>query len=221
LKSLKLAILISGRGSNMLALADYAIQNDVPCDIVAVIADRPATGLALADDRGLPVHEIPSFDYADKAAHEEVVCGVIDQSGADVIFLAGYMRLLSAGFCSRYRDRLFNIHPSLLPRYKGLDTHTRVLAAGEQNHGCSVHLATAEMDDGPVLAQREVPVMADDTAEALAERVLAQEHHLYPAVLGALASGLLKVKDGKFKCEAGILPGLIGGQKQRWPYKSN
>jgi formyltetrahydrofolate-dependent phosphoribosylglycinamide formyltransferase len=217
LKPLNLAILISGRGSNMVALADYATQKDVPCDIVAVIADKPAVGLALADDRGLPIHEIPASDYADKVAHEETLCDMIDRSGADIIFLAGYMRLLSAGFCSRYRDRLFNIHPSLLPRHKGLDTHTRVLAAEEPIHGCSVHLVTAEMDDGPVLAQREVPVLVDDTAEALAERVLAQEHQLYPAVLGALASGLLKVKAGEPKYETGMLPGLIGGQKQRWP----
>jgi formyltetrahydrofolate-dependent phosphoribosylglycinamide formyltransferase len=215
--ALKLAILISGRGSNMLALVEYAAQNDVPCDIVAVVADRPAAGLGLAEERGLPVHEIPAADFADKTAHEEAVGRVIDKSGADVIFLAGYMRLLTAGFCRRYRDRLFNIHPSLLPRHKGLDTHARALAAGDKFHGCSVHLVTAEMDDGAVLAQRKVPVRDGDTAETLAARVLAEEHQLYPALLGALASGVLTVKNGRPAAENGMLPGQINGKRHHWP----
>ena len=194
--TLKLAILISGRGSNMVALADYAAQEDVDCEIVAVIADKNAAGLEIAAEKGLSAHAILRSDYTSKEAHEAAVIEAIDRTGADVVFLAGYMRLLSADFCTHYQDRLFNIHPSLLPRHKGLDTHEKAIAAGDKTHGCSVHLVTEEMDDGLVLAQREVTVLEDDSPERLAKRVLVEEHQLYPALLGALCSGLLKIEDG-------------------------
>ena len=215
--ALKVAILISGRGSNMVALADYAAQDEVDCEIVAVIADCEAAGLAIAAERGLKAICVNRQDYPDKTAHEAAVISAIDHAGADAVFLAGYMRLLSAAFCHYYQDKLFNIHPSLLPRHKGLDTHARAIAAGDRRHGCSVHLVTEDMDDGLVLAQRDVPVMAGDTPDSLAARVLVQEHQLYPALLGALSSGLLAIRDGVPEMKIGILPGLIAGKKTQWP----
>ena len=214
---LKLAILISGRGSNMVALADYIAQEDVECEIVVVLADKDAAGLQIAADRGITTALVNSGDYPDKAAHEAAVISALDNAGADIIFLAGYMRLLSAEFCAHFQDRLFNIHPSLLPRHKGLDTHEKAIAAGDKVHGCSVHLVTEEMDDGLVLAQREVPVFDDDTPDILAARVLKEEHQLYPALLGALVAGLLTVQHGIPEMKIGTLPGRIGGDVRQWP----
>ena len=215
--TLRLAILISGRGSNMVALADYAAQDDVDCEIVAVIADQHAAGLEIAAEKGLATTAVLRSDYSSKSAHEAAVIDAIDHAGADAVFLAGYMRLLSAEFCAHYQDRLFNIHPSLLPRHKGLDTHEKAIAAGDKTHGCSVHLVTEEMDDGLVLAQREVPVKDDDSPEGLAARVLIEEHQLYPALLGALCAGLLKIEDGIPEMAIGTLPGTIGGETKDWP----
>lgn len=215
--TLKLAILISGRGSNMVALADYAAQEDVDCEIVAVIADKNAAGLAIAAEKGLSAYAVLRSDYTSKEAHEAAVIKAIDDAEADAVFLAGYMRLLSAHFCTHYQGRLFNIHPSLLPRHKGLDTHEKAIAAGDKTHGCSVHLVTEEMDDGLVLAQREVPVLDDDSPERLAARVLVEEHQLYPALLGALCSGLLTIEDGIPQMAIGTLPGTISGTVKEWP----
>lgn len=214
---MKLAILISGRGSNMIALADYAAQHEVPCDIVAVIADQEAAGLTAASERNIPTFCIPASDYSDKVAHEAEIINTITKTEADHIFLAGYMRVLSADFCAQFENRLFNIHPSLLPRHKGLNTHQRAIEAGDKTHGCSVHLVEAGIDDGLVLAQREVPVLDDDTPSTLAERVLTEEHQLYPALLGALATGLLTLHDGQPEMHIGTLPGLIDGRTCQWP----
>ena len=216
-KLLKIAILISGRGSNMIALADYAEQDDVPCEIVAVIADQDASGLDAASKRSIPSFTVPSAAYSDKATHEDAIIQIINEHKADFIFLAGYMRMLSSDFCTRYEHRLFNIHPSLLPRHKGLNTHERAIHAGDKTHGCSVQLVDPEMDEGLVLAQCEVPVFEDDTPETLGTRVLAQEHQLYPALLGALVSGLLTIKNGHPEMNIGMLPGLIAGQTRQWP----
>ena len=207
--SYRLAILISGRGSNMIALADYALQDAVDAEIAVVIADKPAAGLDLAKARGMPVQMIDRQDYSTRQDHEAAIMNLIDSLDVDGVFLAGYMRVLSAEFCQHFNHRLFNIHPSLLPRHKGLDTHQRALDAGDETHGCSVHLVTAELDDGPVLIQREVDVMDNDDANSLAARVLTQEHIIYPMVLGALASGLLSVSDGDIKMKTGQLPGVI------------
>ena len=207
----RVAILISGRGSNMLALADYAMQDAVDADIAMVIADQDAPGLAFAQDRGLPTALIDFKTYGSTHDHEAAVIKAIDDAGADAVFLAGYMRVLSAEFCQHYRNRLFNIHPSLLPRHKGLNTHQRALDAGDKTHGCSVHLVTAALDDGPVLIQREVPVYDDDTADLLAARVLEHEHQIYPMTLGAIAAGLLTTSGGEVEMRIGTLPGVIAG----------
>ena len=216
---LRVAILISGRGSNMTALAKYAAQDDVPAEIALVLADKPAAGLTVAEEMGLTTAAILRSDYQNAASHEAAIMNAIDHAKADVIFLAGYMRLLSAKFCQDYEGRLFNIHPSLLPRHKGLDTHSKALAAGDETHGCSVHMVSPEMDDGLVLAQRQVAVSKNDSEESLAAKVLTEEHLLYPALLGALASGLLAITDGVPEMQIGLLPGQISGEKgqMKWP----
>lgn len=176
----KIAVLISGRGSNMQALA--AAAGDA-YEIVVVASDRPsAPGLAWALEHGLPTFGLSPRDVG-KPAFEAALDGALRAAEAEWIALAGYMRLLSDDFVARWRGRILNIHPSLLPKYKGLDTHARAIAAGDTVAGCSVHIVTEELDGGEVLGQAEVPVYMDDTPETLAARVLAAEHRLYPAVL--------------------------------------
>lgn len=175
----KIAVLISGRGSNMMALVEQARGYQV----VLVASDRPgAPGLAWAREHGLPTFALSPKDIG-KQAHEAALDGALRAAGVELIALAGYMRLLSPGFVARWAGRILNIHPSLLPAYKGLDTHARVLAAGDAVSGCTVHIVTEELDAGEVLAQAQVPVSPGDTAESLAARVLTAEHALYPRAL--------------------------------------
>ncbi len=187
----RVAILISGRGSNMAALVEAARAPDYPAEIVGVLANvEGAGGLATAAAAGIATATLPHRDFASKADHEAAVNAQLAAWGAEIVCLAGYMRLLSPAFAERWSGRLLNIHPSLLPAFKGLDTHARALAAGVKEHGCTVHFVTAEMDGGPVIAQARVPVLPGDTPETLAARVLAEEHRLYPAALCQVASGL-------------------------------
>jgi phosphoribosylglycinamide formyltransferase-1 len=175
----RVGILISGRGSNMRSLVEQAHGYTV----ALVASDRPdAAGLTWARDRGLPTCALSPKEIG-KAAYEEQLDTALRNADVEVIALAGYMRLLSDAFVAKWRGRILNIHPSLLPLYKGLDTHARAIAAGDSEAGCSVHLVTEELDGGEVLGQARVPVLADDTAETLAERVLAEEHRLYPRIL--------------------------------------
>jgi phosphoribosylglycinamide formyltransferase 1 len=181
-------VLIFGRGSNMLALAEAARDPACPYEIVLVGSNDPeAPGLAAAAALGLPVWS-RSHRGMTRAAFDMLVDEALRDAGAEWVALAGYMRLLSTEFVARWRGRLINIHPSLLPRHKGLDTHARALEAGDAMHGVTVHLVTEALDDGPVLGQAEVPVMPDDTAETLAARVLVEEHRLYPKILGELVT---------------------------------
>jgi phosphoribosylglycinamide formyltransferase 1 len=184
------AVLISGRGSNMLALVEAAAAPDYPAEIVLVVSNRPdAAGLATAAARGIPTVAIDHRPFGpDRAAHEAAVDAGLRAHGVEIVCLAGYLRLLSPFLVSRWSGRMLNIHPSLLPAYKGLHTHERVLAAGETRHGCSVHLVTEDLDSGPILAQAEVPVLPGDTPEILSARVLSAEHVLYPQALAAFAS---------------------------------
>jgi phosphoribosylglycinamide formyltransferase-1 len=176
----KVAVLISGRGSNMQALA--AAQG-AEYRLVLVASDRPdAAGLAWARAAGLETFALSPKGIG-KVAYEDALDTALRAAGADFIALAGYMRLLSDTFVARWCGRIVNIHPSLLPKYKGLDTHARAIAAGDAAGGCSVHVVTEELDGGEVLGRAEVPIRAGDTAETLAARVLAEEHRLYPAVL--------------------------------------
>ncbi len=185
----RVAVLISGRGSNMAALIEAAASPDYPADIVLVAADRAdAAGLARAEAAGVRTAVV---DYAaGKAAAEATLDGLLAAARVDLVCLAGFMRILSAGFVNRWRDRLINIHPSLLPAFPGLDTHRRAIAAGAAEHGCTVHFVRAEVDRGPIIAQARVPVRDGDTPDALAARVLAAEHRLYPQALALVATGI-------------------------------
>jgi phosphoribosylglycinamide formyltransferase 1 len=182
----RVGVLISGRGSNRAALIEAARRDDCPYAVALVVSNVPdAAGLDYAAVNGIPTFTL-SHQGMKRAEFDAIVDGALRDAGIEYVALAGYMRLLSPGFVERWAGRMVNIHPSLLPAYKGLDTHQRVLDAGETRHGCTVHLVTAALDDGPILAQAEVPVLDGDDADALARRVLIEEHKLYPAALAEL-----------------------------------
>lgn len=184
----RVAVLISGRGSNMAALIYAAKANDCPFEIVLVASNNPdAAGLTLAQAEGIATFA-QSHKGMSRAAFDDVIDAEVRKTNADYIALAGYMRLLSPEFVTKWQGRMLNIHPSLLPEYKGLDTHERALADGARVSGCSVHLVTAELDDGPVLGQTEVAILPGDTPESLADRILIAEHQLYSRVLADFVS---------------------------------
>jgi phosphoribosylglycinamide formyltransferase 1 len=187
----RVAVLISGRGSNMAALIQAAQAPDYPAEIVLVLANRPdAGGLEMARAAGITAQTIDHRPFRkDREAHEREIDAALRAAGAGIVCLAGYMRLLTPFLVNAWAGRMLNIHPSLLPAFPGLDTHARALAAGVRLHGCTVHLVTEVMDEGPILAQAAVPVLPGDTEDALAARVLAQEHRIYPAALAAHAMG--------------------------------
>ena len=190
----KTAVLISGRGSNLAALIFAAKDQSYPAEIALVLADNPdAGGLAHARDANVPCAVVDRARFATKAAFEAEMNAALHGAGIELICLAGFMRLLSKDFVEAWRDRMINIHPSLLPLFPGLYTHKRALAAGVRLHGATVHFVRHEMDTGPIVAQGAVPVMEDDDAEALAARVLSVEHRLYPLALKLVASGRAKV----------------------------
>jgi formyltetrahydrofolate-dependent phosphoribosylglycinamide formyltransferase len=181
----RVAVLISGAGSNMAALIDAAASPDAPFDVVLVVSSRAdAGGLTVAAAKGVPTRVVETKPHdGGREAHERVIDGVLAEHAVELVALAGYMRLLTPWLVDRWKGRMLNIHPSLLPKYPGLDTHARALAAGDKEAGCSVHLVTEGVDEGPVLAQARVPVLRDDTPASLAQRVLVAEHQLYPAAL--------------------------------------
>jgi phosphoribosylglycinamide formyltransferase-1 len=184
----KVAVLISGSGTNMAALLYASRAQDCPYEIVLVASNKPdAAGLKLAEAEGVPTFSLPHKGIP-RADHDRAMDAEIRQSGAQYVALAGYMRILTGGFVERWEGRMLNIHPSLLPRYPGLHTHERALEAGDSFAGCTVHLVTAELDDGPLLGQTMVAVLPGDSAESLAARVLIAEHQLYPRCLAALVS---------------------------------
>jgi formyltetrahydrofolate-dependent phosphoribosylglycinamide formyltransferase len=181
----RVGILISGRGSNMMALIEAAGD---AYEVVVVASDKPeAPGLAWARERGIPTFALSPKGIG-KQAYEAAMTAALREAGVEIIALAGYMRLLSDEFVAAWRGRIVNIHPSLLPRYKGLDTHKRAIEAGDAEAGCSVHIVTEELDAGEVLGQARVPILPDDDAETLAGRVLAEEHRLYPRILADFAA---------------------------------
>jgi len=179
----KLGILISGRGSNMAALVEASSSLDCPYEVALVASDKPeAPGLAWARERGVPVFA-QSPKGMPKSEYEARIDAALREAGVEAVALAGYMRLLSDDFVAKWRGRIVNIHPSLLPKYKGLDTHARAIEAGDSHAGTSVHIVTEELDGGEVLGQAKVTILPGDTPESLAERVLAEEHRLYPRVI--------------------------------------
>ena len=194
---MKVAVLISGRGSNLQALIDAADGSDWSAEIVLVLCNvAGAQGLERAQKAAIPTAVIDHRDYRDRETFDAAMTAAIEAAGADLICLAGFMRLLSTPFIDRWRDRLINIHPSRLPDYKGLNVHQRVLDAGERITGCTVHFVRQEMDTGPIVIQASVPVHDGDDAAALAARVLEQEHQIYPQAVRMIAQGRVTV-DGE------------------------
>lgn len=209
---LPVVILISGRGTNLQSIIDETRAGRLPLDIRAVISNNPdAEGLARARAVGLPVEVVNHRAYADRAAFDDALRQAIDQHTPKLVVLAGFMRILGRAFIERYADRLINIHPSLLPKYPGLDTHARALAAGERVHGASVHFVTPAMDAGPVIIQATVPVLPGDTPETLAARVLKEEHRIFPLALRWFAEGRLSVRNGRVLLDGAQRPeqGLV------------
>ena len=188
MKKARAAVLISGRGSNMMALVDAARDEAYPAEIVCVVSNRAdAKGLDFATANGIATKLIDHKAHASREAFESALDSYLRSMQVDIIACAGFMRILTAGFIAGWSGRMINIHPSLLPAYKGLHTHERVLAEGAPRHGCTVHYVTAGLDSGPAILQAEVPILPGDTPETLAARVLKQEHRIYPLAL-ALAT---------------------------------
>lgn len=201
---MRAVILISGRGSNMEAL----LRAGLPVDFAAVISNRPdAAGLTIARDLGVDTAVVDHARHADRAAFDAALAREIDRRGAELICLAGFMRVLTEDFVLRYQGRLLNIHPALLPAFPGLNTHARALAAGVKIHGCTVHFVTPEVDAGPIIVQAAVPVLDDDTPQRLAARVLAQEHRIYPLAVRWFAEGRLRwTAEGRVGLDAATHP---------------
>jgi phosphoribosylglycinamide formyltransferase-1 len=192
----RVGVLISGRGSNLKALIEAARAPDYPAAVMTVLSNRPeAPGLAHAREAGIEALTIDHKAYADRSAFEAELQAALDAARVDILCNAGFMRLLTESFVERWRDRHLNIHPSLLPAFRGLRTHERALAAGVRITGCTVHLVRHEMDSGPIVAQAAVRVLPDDTPDSLAARVLEAEHKLYPLALRLLASGAVRIEN--------------------------
>ena len=193
----RVAVLISGRGTNMTALMNAAIDPRYPAEITLVLSNRAdAAGLAIADNAGIVTRAISHRDFDSREQHEAAIDEALTAANIDLVCLAGYMRILTPDFVRRWRGRMINVHPSLLPSFKGLDTHARALAAGCRIHGATVHFVTADMDEGPIIYQGAVPVLSGDTEETLGERVLGLEHQIYPAALRRVADGSVRMSGG-------------------------
>jgi phosphoribosylglycinamide formyltransferase-1 len=194
---LPIVVLVSGRGSNLQAIAEQAATGQLPVEIRAVVSDRPdAGGIAWAASHGLHTAVLEPGDFENRAAYDVALAELVDGFEPGLVVLAGFMRILDATFVDRFAGRLLNIHPSLLPRHRGLHTHRRVLEAAEQEHGASVHFVTRELDGGPVVIQASIAVRPGDDEATLAARVLAQEHRIYPQCIGWFAAGRLTCRDG-------------------------
>lgn len=194
----RIVILISGRGSNMEAIMRTAAADRWPVQIAAVISNKPgAGGLEVARSAGIPIVVVNHRDYPDRAEFDAALAAVIEPYQPDLVVLAGFMRILTAGFVNHFAGKLINIHPSLLPSFPGLDTHQRAIDAGVKFHGATVHFVTDELDHGPIIAQAVVPVHEDDDEASLAARLLEQEHIIYPRAVRDLLEGRLKLKDGR------------------------
>ena len=203
---LRVGILISGRGSNMAALIHAAEAKDYPAEIACVVSNvASAPGLKIARDAGVATAVVPHKDYPDRETFDRAVSAELEKYGVGLVAMAGFMRIQSPWFPGRWAGRLINIHPSLLPAFKGLHVQQQAIDAGARISGCTVHLVTADLDGGPIVAQAAVPVLPGDTAEALAARILRQEHRLYPLVVRWFAEGRIAVVDGRVSV-AGVAP---------------
>jgi phosphoribosylglycinamide formyltransferase-1 len=203
---LPIVVLISGTGSNLRAIAERAREGTIAVEIRAVISDRAeAAGLAWAAGNGLETAVVPAREFADRESFDEALAACIERYSPQLVALAGFMRVLGDGVVPRHLGRMLNIHPSLLPRHRGLHTHRRALAAGDRVHGASVHFVTSELDGGPVILQARVPVRESDDEVTLAARVLAQEHTIYPECIGWFAEGRLAFQDGSAVLDGRVL----------------
>jgi phosphoribosylglycinamide formyltransferase-1 len=197
----RVAVLISGRGSNMTSLIAAAEARDYPAEIALVLSNRPdAEGLTIARGRGVSTVAIDHKQFRTREHFEEALHSVLEAHRIEIVCLAGFMRLLTTAFVETWRDRMINIHPALLPSYKGLHTHERALADGVKIHGCTVHFVVPDMDSGPIIVQSAIAVRHDDTVETLSARVLAQEHVIYPRALRMVAAGEARVEAGRVVC---------------------
>ncbi|MCJ2133603.1 phosphoribosylglycinamide formyltransferase [Methylobacterium sp. J-026] len=194
----RVAILISGRGSNMVALIEAARDPTFPAEIVLVLSNRPdAAGLVRAAEAGIPARAIDHRAYPDRATFDAALDAELRAAAVDLVCLAGFMRILTPGFVAGWAGRMINIHPSLLPLFKGTHTHRQALDAGVRLHGCTVHFVVPELDAGPILAQAAIPVRQNDDPNSLADRVIVQERRLYPAVLALVAGGQAWLEGGR------------------------
>jgi phosphoribosylglycinamide formyltransferase-1 len=195
----RVAILISGRGSNMAALIEAAKDKAFPAEVVLVLSNRPdAEGLRVARDAGIPTNAIDHTIFGkNRANFDRELHSMLERHSIEIVCLAGFMRLLTDGFVKKWEGRMINIHPALLPAFKGLDTHKRAIEAGAKVHGATVHFVVPEMDAGPIIMQGAVAVRPDDTKQALAARVLAVEHRIYPLALKLVAEGRVRIVDGR------------------------
>lgn len=206
---LPIVVLVSGSGSNLQAIIDAAAEG-LPVEIRAVVSNRAdAFGLTRAERAGIPSVVLDHQAFATREAYDRELIRLIDSYRPGLVVLAGFMRILTPRFVNHFSDRLLNIHPSLLPRYRGLHTHRRVLEAGDREHGASVHLVTEELDGGPLLLQVSVPVEPGDDEESLAARVLSQEHIIYPMVIGWFAKGRIKVDNGTLQLDGETMQGPV------------
>lgn len=186
----KVGVLISGRGSNMSALIEATKSPDYPAEVVGVLSNKAAApGLLTAQENGIATASLAQSKFLSREMFEDMMTQILEGWEVDYVCLAGFMRILGEDFVLRWQGRMINIHPSLLPLYKGLDTHARVLAAGDAEHGCTVHFVTPGLDEGPAILQARVPVLPGDTPETLTARVLVEEHKIYPQALAKLARG--------------------------------
>lgn len=191
----RILVLISGNGSNLQAMINACSKGEIDGEIVAVVSNRSdAYGLTRAAEAGLDTQVLPGSDFANRLDYDMALADIIETYQADLIVMAGFMRILTPEFVSRFQGKMLNIHPSLLPLYQGLHTHQRALDNGDQQHGCSVHFVTAELDGGPVILQASVPVFEDDDADSLAARVHVQEHQIYPLVVRWYCQGRLEMR---------------------------
>ena len=200
---MKVVVLISGRGSNMEAL----LRADLPVEFAAVISNKAdAKGLEIAREHGVSTAVLNHKDFPSREAYDEKLAELIDGYGADLVCLAGFMRILSDGLVQRFSGRMINVHPSLLPAFTGLETHARAIAAGVKLHGCTVHFVTPELDVGPIIVQAAVPVLDGDTVESLSARVLEQEHRIYPQAVRWIAEGRVTLTvDGRARVQGNSL----------------
>jgi phosphoribosylglycinamide formyltransferase-1 len=206
MNKLPIVILISGRGSNMQAILDRAARGELAVDVRAVISNKAdASGLVSARAAGIHTEVLDHRDFGGREQYDSALQQLIDRYQPALVVLAGFMRILTPAFVRHYQGRLINIHPSLLPAFRGLDTHQRALDAGATEHGASVHFVTEELDGGPVIVQSRVPVRHDDTADSLAARVLQVEHALYPTAVGWFAAGRLRFHAGAVTLDDQVL----------------